>query len=209
MGAKKFVLHGSERHVLELGDLLVAQAPKVSQEDELAVLGSELIDRPLERGRKLDILQVTEWVLGLIFHDDLDLVAVMVGSIQRHRFELPPAMMVDPEVVTDSKQPCRKTVLRIEPVERVPGPNKGLLAELPRELDISDELAEKRSQSALVSPNQKGERVLVAIESKPHELFVGGVIKGHSVVMIQAPVLRVARRSQLRAAANGLDSSRR
>jgi hypothetical protein len=46
------------------------------------------------------------------------------------------------------------------------------LAELPSELEITDELSEERSQPTLVAAHQCRERVILAIEGELNQLLV-------------------------------------
>ena len=57
-GPKEFVLHGPEGHFLDLGDLLVGQAGKVAQGDELPKVGGKLLDRPVDGLPPLDVAQL-------------------------------------------------------------------------------------------------------------------------------------------------------
>ncbi len=157
----------------------------MTQHDELAVLRSEFVDDLLERTRQFGVFEVPEGVLGLILHNEFDLVALAVGAIQRHRLEASPAQVVDPEVVADAKEPGRKSVLRIKSFERRPGSDKCLLAKFPSELDIPDELGEERRQAPLITSNEDGEGILFPIKGETHQLFIRGLFKAHSLVMIQ------------------------
>lgn len=157
----------------------------MAQHDELAILGPELVDGAFERKRQLGVFEVPEGVFGEILDHELDLAAVAVGAIQRHGLEPAPAQVVDPEVVTDAEQPRREAVLRVEPFERRPRTDERLLAEFASELDVSDELTEKGRQSPLIAAHEDGEGIFIPIEGEPHKLFVRGLFKAHSVVMIQ------------------------
>lgn len=157
----------------------------MTQQYELSVLGPELVDGRLDRTCKLGILEVAEWVLGLVFHNEFDLIAIAVGPVQRHRFEFPAAQVIDPEIVADTKQPGRKPILRVESLQRVPRTDEGLLTQLLGEFDIADKLTQERRQTSLIATHQEGERIFVPIQGESHQFFVGGLFKAHSAVMIQ------------------------
>jgi len=157
----------------------------MTQQHEFLVLGPELIDGRFERSGELGVFEVAERVLGLIFHNEFDLVAIAVGPVQRHSLEFPAAQVIDPEIVADTKQPGRKPILRVESLQRVPRTDECLLAQLLGEFDIADKLTQERRQTSLIATHKEGERIFVPIQGEPHQFFVGGLFKAHSAVMIQ------------------------
>ena len=147
----------------------------VPEQDQLAVVGWELLHRAIEATLDLAHAKHLVWsrlVAGQHPHRRVRVLILGVG-VQRASPRLFLAQVIDGAVGGDTIQPGREPVLRIETGEREVDLQEHFLGQIDGQISLAGVAVEVVDQCPLVPPNQTLERAAVAGQGSFDQMFIG------------------------------------